>query len=123
MAILILLIDASEKVIKVPYIYYSVSLQEKQVKALLDSKSLLNAINPNFALNLDFYIRKTNVRAQKINGSIFEVFEMVIADFWVENKCGRPKIFKKIFLVANIKFQVILKMPFLKISNAKMSFD
>ena len=47
---------------------------------------------------------------------------MVIADFQVENKASRPRFFQEIFLVANIKFKVILKMPFLKISNADVSF-
>ena len=47
---------------------------------------------------------------------------MVIADFQVENKGGRPKFFQEIFLVANIKFEVILGMLFLKLSNADVSF-
>ena len=66
--------------------------------------------------------RKTNVGAQKIDGSALETFEIVIADFQVEDKVGRPKFFQDIFLVADIKFEVILGMPFLKISNADMAF-
>ena len=48
---------------------------------------------------------------------------MVIADFQVEVKVGKSKFFQEIFLVANIKFEVILKMPFLKLSNADVSFE
>ena len=47
---------------------------------------------------------------------------MVIADFQVEDTASRPRFFQKIFLVANTKFEVILGMPFLKISNADVLF-
>ena len=47
---------------------------------------------------------------------------MVIADFQVEDKANRPRFFQKTFLVADIKFEVILGMPFLKISNADVLF-
>ena len=48
---------------------------------------------------------------------------MVIIDFQVEDKASRPRFFQEIFLVADTKFEVILGMFFLKISNANMSFD
>ena len=48
---------------------------------------------------------------------------MVIANFQVEDKGGKPRFFKEIFLVADAKFEVILEMLFLKISNINMSFD
>ena len=47
---------------------------------------------------------------------------MVIADFQVEDKANRPRFFQETFLVADTKFEVILGMPFLKISNADVSF-
>ena len=65
---------------------------------------------------------KTNVGAQKIDGSAFKTFGMVISDFQVEDKVGRPRFFQKIFLVADTKFEVILGMPLLKISNANVAF-
>ena len=34
---------------------------------------------------------KTNIGAKKIDDSIFKTFEIVIADFKVENKIGRLK--------------------------------
>ena len=60
--------------------------------------------------------------AQKIDGSALEIFKMVITDFQIENKARRPKFFQEIFSIADIKFEVILEMLFLKISNADMSF-
>ena len=63
-----------------------------------------------------------NIRAEKINSSALETFGMVIANFQVEDKASRPRFFQKIFLVTETKFEVILRMPFLKISNANVSF-
>ena len=47
---------------------------------------------------------------------------MVIVDFQVEDKVNRPRFFQKTFLVANTKFEVILEMLFLKLSNADILF-
>ena len=79
-------------------------------------------MNPAFARKLGLHIRKTNVGAQKIDGYALEIFGIVIADFQVEDKGGWPRFFQKIFLMANTQFEVILGMPFLKISNADVSF-
>ena len=80
-------------------------------------------MNLDYARKLGLKIQKTNIGAQKIDGSALETFGIVIADFQVENKINRPKFFQEIFLVANTKFKVILEMLFLKISNADVSFD
>ena len=61
--------------------------------------------------------------AQKIDGSALEIFEIVIADFQVEDKANRPRFFQETFLVADTRFEVILGMPFMKISNTDVSFD
>ena len=74
-----------------------------------------------FTQKLGFHIRKTNVGAQKIDGSTLETFGMVIADFQVEEKGGRARFFQKTFLVTDNKFEVILGMLFLKISNADVA--
>ena len=47
---------------------------------------------------------------------------MLIADFQIEDKINRPRFFQKVFLVANIKFEIILRMFFLKLSNADVLF-
>ena len=79
-------------------------------------------MNPDYARKLGLKIRRTNIGAQKIDGSALETFGMVIADFQVEDKASRPRFFQETFLVADTKFEVILGMPFLKISNADVSF-
>lgn len=80
-------------------------------------------MNPNFAQKLGFYIRKINIGAQNIDGFIFKIFEMIIADFHVENKIKRLRFFQKTFLMANTKFRIFLGMFFVKISNGNMSFS
>ena len=79
-------------------------------------------MNPNYTWKLGLKIRKTNIGAQKIDGSALETFGMIIADFQVEDKASKPRFFQKIFLVADTKFEVILGMLFFKISNADVSF-
>ena len=119
-------IDGGEKiVIRVPCIHYPVQFQgdQEQVRALLDSGSEINAMSPAYTKKLGFKTRKTNVGAQKIDGSIFKTFGIVIADFQVEDKGGRPRFFWEIFLVADTKFEVVLGMLFLKINNANIIFD
>ena len=89
---------------------------------MLNSGSKVNAMSPAYAKRLGLKTRKTNVRAQKIDGSALKTFGMVIADFQVEDKSGRPRFFQETFLVANTKFEMILGIPFLKISNADVAF-
>ena len=114
--------DDKEVIVRVPCIYYPVQFQEEQVRTLLDSGSEINAMNLDYAWKLEFKIRKINIGAQKIDSSALETFGMVIADFQVEDKANRPRFFQETFLVANTKFEVILGMLFLKISNTDMSF-
>ena len=49
-------------------------------------------------------------------------FGMVIADFQLEDKGGRPRFFQDAFLVGDTKFEVVLGIPLLKISNADVAF-
>ena len=46
----------------------------------------------------------------------------MITNFQVENKVGIPRLFQNFFLIANTKFEVILKIFFLKLSNTNMLF-
>ena len=115
-----------EVVVRVLCIHYPIRFQEdqgqEQIRALLDSGSEVNAMSSTYAEKLGLKTWKTNVGAQKIDGSALETFGMVIADFQVEDRSGRPRFFQETFLVADTKFKVILEMPFLKISNADVAF-
>ena len=50
-------------------------------------------MSPAYVKKLGLYIWKTNVGAQKIDGSTLKTFGIVIADFQIENKGGRPRFF------------------------------
>ena len=90
---------------------------------MLDSGSEVIAISPAYTKKLGLKTWKLNVRAQKMDGSIFDTFAIVIADFQMEDKGDRPRFFQETFLVSDIKFEVVLGMPFLKISNADVAFS
>ena len=90
---------------------------------MFDNNSKINGISPTYIKKLGLHIQKTNVGAQKIEGSALKIFGMIIADFQVKDKGGKPRFFQETVLVTNIKFEVILRMLFLKISNANMAFD
>ena len=79
-------------------------------------------MNLDYAQKLGLKIRKTNVGVLKIDGSALKIFGMIIIDFQIEDKTSRLKFLQKIFLVADTKFELILRMLFLKINNADILF-
>ena len=73
--------DNNEELIRMSYIYNSVQFQKEQIQALLDRNSEMNSISLDFIWKLSFNIEKTNIRAQKIDGSTLNNFKMRTADF------------------------------------------
>ena len=53
------------------------------MSALFDSGSEVNAIYPAFAKRLGLVVQTTNIGAQKIDGTTFETYKMVVAIFSV----------------------------------------
>ena len=118
--------DSSEEIIvRVLCIHYPVWFKEGQekVKALLNSGNKVNAMSPAYVKRLSLKTEKTNVGVKKIDGSALETFEMVIAHTQIEDKGGRFRFFQETFLMANTKFEVVLEIIFLKISNANVPFS
>ena len=72
---------------------------------LFDSKSEVNVIHPTFAKELGLSIRQANVRVQKINGIILDIYKMVIAVFLMSDKANQVKFFEKTFLMTNISLK------------------
>ena len=69
---------------RVPYISYLVQFRKdkgKDVLALLDSGSEVNAMTPAHAAHLGLKVRVTDVGAQKIDRSSLATYGMVIAAF------------------------------------------
>ena len=88
------------------------------MRALIDLNSEVNAIHPAYTTKLGLRARKIDVGAQKIDGSHWNTFEIVIADCSVKDKLEKVRFFQKTFLLANIGLEVVLEMLFLTLSKA-----
>ena len=69
---------------KIPCICYPVQFRknkDKDVLALLDSRSEVNAMTPAYAAHLGLKLRVTDVNMQKIDRISLASYGMVIADF------------------------------------------
>ena len=74
---------------RIPCICYPVQFckdKGKDVLALLDSKSKVNAMTPAYAAHLGPKVKVTDVGTQKINGSSLATYGMIIATFQVVDK-------------------------------------
>ena len=109
---------------RMPYIHYLLRLRKvtADVKSLVDLGSEFNTMTLAYSAKLGLQVRKTNIGAQKIDGSTLDTFEIVLADFQVEDKLRRARFFQETFLLANISAEVVLGMPFLTLSNADIQF-
>ena len=79
-------------------------------------------MNLAYASRLGLQVYRTNIGAQKIDGSTLKTFGMVLASFQVEDKVGRIQFFQETFLLADISMGVVLGIPFLTLSNADVQF-
>ena len=83
------------------------------MSAFFDSRSEVNAINPAFLKKLGLVVLFINIGVQKINSTIFETYEMVVATFLAIDQVKKVKFFEKTFLIANISSNVVLGYFFL----------
>ena len=67
--------------------------KSKDILALLDSGSKVNAMTPAYTAWLGLNVQKTDIGAQKIDKSTLATYGMVIAAFQVLNKLGRLQFF------------------------------
>ena len=114
-------IEVSTPLKRISSINYPVLFQKDPagpVSAPIDSSNEVNAIHPAYIKKLGFDIQKTNIEAQKIDGTTLENLGMVIAIFSVHNKARKVCFFEETFLLADINMDVILGMLFLTLSNA-----
>lgn len=68
------------------YIYYLIWFKNNKIWALIDFGNKVNIIKLGYTLKLNLKACYINIRSQKIDDSIFETFELVIASFQVEDK-------------------------------------
>ena len=111
---------------RVPYIWYPVQFhrknnknKDKNVWALIDSDSKVNAMYHAYTTKLGFCVGKINVGAQKIDRSYLYIFGIVIADCLVNDKLRRVQFFQETFLLANIDLEVVLGVAFLIFTSGR----
>ncbi len=106
----------------ISYICYPFFFKD-QTKALLDSGSKVTAMSQAFAQQLGLKICMTNIKAQKIDGTTLETYGIVVSTFSVLDKDGRERFFERSFLLANVKLDIMLGIPFLTMSNTNVDFQ
>ncbi len=89
----------------------------------MNLRSKANAMSLAFAQQLGLKIRKTNVGAQKIDGTTLETYRMVVSIFSVSDKDGRERFFEESFLLADARLDMVLGMLFLTMSNPDVNFQ
>ena len=107
------------------FIHYPVQFRKDKratIQILIDLGSKVNVITLAYAKQLGLQVRKIDVEAQKIDGSLLQTFGMVIIGFQVEDKLGKAWFFQKSFLLAEISIEVGLRMLFLTFNNANIQF-
>ena len=96
---------------------------KNDIQALINLSSKVNAIALAYTLKLGLRVRYIKVETRKISSSTLEMFEIVLASFWVKDKLGQTCFFQKTFLLANVGVKVVLRMLFLTRSNLNIQFD
>ena len=116
--------DNNVALARIPCIHYPLCFQKDtaEVKALLDFASEFNTMTPAYASKVGLQICHNNVGAQKIDGFTLKTFGMVLASLQVEDKLRKAQFFQRTFLLANISVKVVLRMPFLTLSNVNIQF-
>ena len=66
---------------------------DNDIRAPMNCGSKVNVMSLYYIQKLALKVQKISVKAKKIDGSTLEIFEMVIADFQIEDKNLRPRFF------------------------------
>ena len=80
-------------------------------------------MNPAFTSQLSLIILNTNVGAQKIDSTTLKIYKIVVFIFFMLNKDDKKRFFKENFLLAEVKPEIVLEIPFLTMSNADVNFQ
>ena len=108
---------------RISCIHYPVQFRNnkgRDVLAFLNSRREVNAITPAYVAQLGLKVQKTDVGAQKIDGSSLVTYGMVIATFQVFDKLSRSWFFQGTFLLTDISMEVVLGILFVTVNNANV---
>ena len=79
-------------------------------------------MNQAFTSWLGLKIQKTNAKAQKIDSTTMETYEIVVFTFFMLDKDDKKRFFEENFLLTDVKLDVVLKILFLTMSNTDIDF-
>lgn len=65
----------------IPCIYYLIQFKKNKVQALINSGREVNTMTLVYLLKIGLRIRRIDIKAQKIDSSIVEIFKIVLASF------------------------------------------
>lgn len=118
-----LMTKASMEILKkILYIYYIIWFKKNKVQALFNLNYEANAMTLAFAFKLGPKVHHINIRAQKIDGFTLKMFNIILANFGVEDKLGKAWCFQLTFLLTDISIKVVLGIFFLNFSNTNIYF-
>lgn len=100
------------KLAQVSCIRYLITFWKKFILALFNLRSKVSVIHLTFTIKLGLSIQPTDINAQKINDTMLNTYEMVVAVFSMTDQANQVRYFQKTFLVANISFEVVLRIAF-----------
>lgn len=64
----------------------------------------------------------TNVKAEKIDSFIFQIFEMIWINFQIENRFEKAHFFETTFLVTDTNIEVVFEMFLFFFNNVNIKF-
>lgn len=67
------------ELVRLLYIHYLICFKKNKIQTLINFNSKVNAMTPTYTAKLDLKIQKINADAQKIDGSIFHTFRIMLA--------------------------------------------
>ena len=100
-------------------IHYLMQFQKYKevIRVLINSGSKINVITLVYVSKLRLMVQKTDMKTQKIDSLLLEIYKIVIAAFQVLNKLGKARFFQETFLLTNTRMEVILEIHLLIFSN------
>lgn len=81
--------ETLERVLYIHYLLNFRKYKKNKMQTLINLSSKVNTIALKYITKISLKVRHINIGAQKIDHSIFKMFEMVFANFQVENKQGQ----------------------------------
>ena len=76
-----------------------------------------------FTYQLGLKIWKTNIGAQKIDGTTLEICGIIVFPFSILDKDNKESFFKESFLLTDVNLNIVFEMFFLTMSNADIDFQ